>query len=164
MGTATPFTGIDLGRAVVRTSLYSDAVYIAKHMRRADVRELQALGHAPLDSMRRGIILSRRCFTTLYDGVPVLMFGVVDDMEAPGIFGSIWMLGTDDLTKVRRPLVKHGKEILAQVAQGYTHVGNGVASFNTEHIRWLKWMGFSFYNKFQVGSVEFQSFGRYVNV
>lgn len=162
MGVATPFTGIDLGRTVVRPALYSDAVYISKHMRRDDIREIQALGSSPLESLRKGLICSTRCFTAEYDGVPVLMFGVVDDMEAPGIFGIVWMLATDDLKKIRKPLIKHGKEILLQVSGGYTHIGNGVAGFNKEHIRWLKWMGFTFYNRYLVGDVGFLSFGRYV--
>jgi hypothetical protein len=163
MGIAAPFTGIDLGRTIVKPARYMDAAFIAQHMRRDDIREIQALGRSPLESMRRGLLSSARCFTAVHDGRPVLMFGIVDDMEAPGIFGSVWMLATDDLKLIRRPLIKHGKEILMQVSAGYTHIGNGVASFNTEHIRWLKWMGFSFYNTYLVGEVEFQSFGRFVD-
>lgn len=159
MGDELPSPCADLGRTVVRQANHRDVVWISNHMRRDDIREVMAAGSTPYESLRGGLINSRRCITVEYDGTPVLMAGVVDDMDAPGIFGAVWMLATDDLKKMRKPLLRHGREVLLSLGAGYHHIGNGVAAFNTVHIRWLKWMGFKFYNKFKVGDVSFYSFG-----
>lgn len=159
MGDELPPQGKDLGRALVRQANHLDVVWIADHMRRADIREVMAVGKTPYEALRGGLVNSRRCVTIEYDGTPVLMAGVADDMDAPGIFGAIWMLATDDIRKVRKFICKEGQEILRELGAGYHHIGNGVAAFNTVHIRWIRWMGFQFYNPFKIGDVLFYSFG-----
>ena len=159
MGNELPAACQDLGRTVIRKANHKDVVWISEHMRRDDIREVMAFGKTPYESLRQGLINSVRCITVEFDGTPVLMAGIVDDMDAPGIFGNIWMLATDGLSKIRKTFVRHGHDVVDYLGQGYQHIGNGVAAFNKKHIRWLCWMGFRFYNKFLVGDVPFYSFG-----
>ncbi len=77
----------------------------------------------------------------LLDGKVVFMYGVGDDGDGVGI---PWMLASPLLTKVRKQFLRESKEALEEMFQGYHTLRNVAWSKNTEHIRWLKWLGFEF--------------------
>lgn len=78
------------------------------------------------------------------------MMGVV---KQPGPLDTIWLLGTDAIEQNAIPFAKQSKPILDYMFKetqskgfyNYTWVGN------TLHHKWLKWLGFSFLRKVNLG-------------
>jgi hypothetical protein len=79
--------------------------------------------------------------TVLLDGKVALIFGVGGEKGRVGI---PWMLASPLLQKVRKPFLREAKGFLDEMSEGYPVLHNLAWSKNTEHIRWLKWMGFTF--------------------
>lgn len=67
------------------------------------------------------------------------MFGVggVDRVGVP------WMLASPLLTKIRKQFLRESKAFLDEMSCGYDKLWNVAWSKNTEHLRWLKWLGFT---------------------
>ena len=75
--------------------------------------------------------------------IPIAMFGVAPVQDRKE-WGSIWMLGTDDITDlVPISFLRCCKRFLPTFLSPYEMVFNLVDHRNTVHIKWLKWMGFS---------------------
>jgi hypothetical protein len=121
-----------------------DAEDLAVRLRSADLAELRAGSEdSPLDILRKSAEMSAPACTIIGNlGFVAGMFGVVGE----GTFGRVWLLGSDEL--VQRPLVKQFlKEcptFLSVMARPYERIGNVVLAANTVHVRWLKFMGFTF--------------------
>ena len=118
---------------------------IAKSIREADLLEILAAGsNSPYDSLWDGHRMSNPGYTFIVDNKPVCMFGVVPFEDNPR-WGTIWMLGTDDITdKYSFQFLRWSKRFLPTLMEPYEMVCNIVDARNTVHIRWIKWMGFKF--------------------
>lgn len=79
--------------------------------------------------------------TVLLDGRIVAIFGVGG---TKGDIGYPWMLASDLLTKIRKPFLRECHEFVEEMSKDYRLLTNIVWSKNKEHIRWLKWLGFTF--------------------
>jgi hypothetical protein len=130
----------------VRPSAARDAIDMAPRLRVEDMAEIAAAsGRPPVEALGEGFACSRPCFTVEYNGRPAAMFGVVPspDTEFPRL-GVVWLLGTDAVRVFGRPFLRHSREWLVRACEGYDVVGNFVDERNTAHVRWLKWLGFTF--------------------
>lgn len=79
--------------------------------------------------------------TVLLDNKVVAIFG------CSGIKGEVgipWMLASPLLTKIRKPFLRECRVFLEEMSQGYPRLYNIAWSKNTEHLTWLKWLGFTF--------------------
>lgn len=65
-----------------------------------------------------------------------------------GNIGMPWMVATPLLDKYIYSMVKEGKKIVSEMLAKHPILLNYVDARNTTHIQWLKWMGFSFEEKF----------------
>ena len=134
-------------------SVRSDIDYIAPRLREPDLREIKALGDF---SAEEALTISYfgskpKCYTAIGKGVPVAMFGVVP-FEENERWGSIWLLGADDVTnKVPIPFLKWTKKFLPILLEPYDMVCNIVDTRNEVHIKWIKWLGFSFVRELRHG-------------
>ncbi|MGL5918127.1 MAG: phage protein Gp13 family protein [Cetobacterium sp.] len=129
----------------VREVRDGDIEFIAKHMRQADVMEVQAtVGsvYSLLDALRQAVSYSAIACTVVGDN-PAAVFGVapVSDIE-----GVIWLLGTDELTSksLKREFLKQSRDYLDRLQEFRPLLFNYVDERNTLHIRWLKWVGCTF--------------------
>jgi hypothetical protein len=78
------------------------------------------------------------------DGRPMGMWGVVPQRSD---VGAIWMLCTDDLVRDRlnsMRFLREAKVHLDQVQRRYKVLFNLADARNVVHIKWLRWMGFTF--------------------
>ena len=119
---------------------------IATNMRQEDLNEIQAMGVPdPHEALRKGMVHSKpECYTASVKGVPIAMFGVVPFDDDPK-FGSIWLLGTDRIkTEVPISFLKKSRKVLPTLIEPYEMVCNVVDKRNEVHIKWIKWLGFSF--------------------
>jgi hypothetical protein len=115
--------------------------YLVFHLRDADRAELKALGiKSPSKEFKRAITQGPTYTACLHDK-PMAIFGTVPIQEG---FGSIWMLGTDDIMKHPMKVLRLSKEVLRGLMEPYEMVGNMVFSENEVHVKWIKWLGFTF--------------------
>jgi hypothetical protein len=78
--------------------------------------------------------------------------------------GSIWLLATDDIEKYQITFLRHSKKVLKELQQDYLALHNYVDARNSLHIKWLKWMGFTFINKLDRFGVEQRPFYEFVRI
>lgn len=130
------------GGAVVRDADVRDAHIIAKKMRDADRREMRAHGLTPIQAAAASILDAKAAYTLTYCNEPVLIFGV-SDSQIDGL-GAIWAMGTYEIRRVARQFLKHSRDWIERLGEGYEYVGNIVDDRNDVHRRWLEWCGFEF--------------------
>jgi hypothetical protein len=86
-----------------------------------------------------------KCWTILDTSMkPIAIFGVAT--IAPSV-GSVWLLGSKGIVDVQREFLRHSKFWVDQLQEGYDVICNCVYEGNTVHIKWLKWLGFTFIRK-----------------
>lgn len=144
----------------VRAAAECDVDYIARNMREADRMECEAHGKSPYVALMEGFECSLPCFTGLIDQRPVVMFGVVPVDEN---FGSIWLLGTDAITnEIPVAFLRWSKRLLPVLSEPFKVVGNAVDKRNAVHIKWLRWLGFTFIREVRLGpsDLPFYEFAR----
>lgn len=130
-----------------RLALNSDIdILITDGLRNADMLELIEANLAPALALSMGLAMSQpSAFTVTVDGVPAAMFGVCPDARYPHAnAGVVWLLGTDRLLKIRRQFLRESLRWIDDIASHYSVLGNSVHCDNLVHIRWLKWLGFTF--------------------
>lgn len=111
-------------------------------MRKEDKDEIWHLARVtPLEALQRAMESCRYNRAVLLDGKVVCIFGVGGEKGGVGV---PWMLASDLLKKIRKPFLKECSSYLEEMSEGYSHLFNVAWTKNTEHIRWLKWLGFNF--------------------
>lgn len=112
-------------------------------MREADVREVGASGHTPKQALRLGLMASTWALTAKVDGRPEAMLGLVPVSALTGE-GCPWMLGTPEVYRHGRALLRHGPAIVERMLDSTPHrLANKVGAFNEPAIRLLRRLGFS---------------------
>jgi hypothetical protein len=138
-------SAVSVSELHTRLSIVPDCYYIASRLREHDKKDVKAAGLEPHRALLDGYIYSSDLRTIcLPDGTPAAMFGVAP-IKADGLnIGSIWLLGTDELVKYRWKFLRESRYWLRHMSVGFDLLCNCVHRDNTEHIRWIRWLGFSF--------------------
>ena len=117
---------------------------MAPRLRSADRDECAASGYTPLDALVEGFETSTYSYTLEDDqGEPFAIFGVGPIPGRPG-WGAPWMLGTDGIKDNWLWFSRNSAEVIRRCHEGYANLYNFVDVRNTVHVRWLKWVGFTF--------------------
>ncbi|MAU02231.1 MAG: hypothetical protein CL608_34265 [Anaerolineaceae bacterium] len=130
----------------IRMADPTDAERVASNLRRADRREMDAVLGSGCDraaALLYGIENSYYPFTACINGKPVSIFGAIPD-PIHSYIGGVWMMGTDDMVKNKKLFIRHSRPALDEVFKPFRLLWNCVDKRNTVHIRWIRWMGFSF--------------------
>jgi hypothetical protein len=125
--------------------------YLAWNLREIDIKEMWLMHrYTPRVALKAGAQLSDKCFVATADGTPVLIFGV----EGEGLSdrASIWMLATNQITKIGKSVIKRSKAILLDLINDYDMVYNYVYEKNQIALRWLKWLGFTIHEAQPAGA------------
>lgn len=135
---------------------------LARNMREADRLELMdGSGSSPLVALEDGYIHSTKCLTILTDQDEVVgVFGVAPS-PVDRLIGHPWMLATDLLDSIKVTFLRQSRKYLDDLAEGYPLLMNCCDKRNTVHIKWLRWLGFSFIREipeYGVGRVPFLEF------
>ena len=142
--------------AYVRPSVLEDVEYLAPRLRDEDVAEARAhSGLSAYDALKIGFENCLNCGTGVLKDEPILMFGASQILPDVGM---VWMLGTDKIAEGRVSVLRQSKEWLAELHEEFELLFNYVDARNEVHIKWLKWLGFSFINlhpEFGVGKLPF---------
>lgn len=148
-----------------RCASHDDALWLASRLRDADQRELLAVGVSPRQALVSGYQDSVLCKTICNDrDEPVAMYGVANS-TLQGM-GHPWLLAADGIEDVSITFLKRSRQAVGELhaAGPFPLLLNYAASFNTLHLTWLKWCGFTFSKSINVNGTEFQGFYRTQNV
>lgn len=148
----------------LRPTSVNDVTYLAPRLRKADYNEcLAATGREPLCVLLDGLRLGDQTFTMVAPtGVPVGMVGVGKSIIPDA--GVIWLCATPDIEKYQITFLRNSKAVLKQLQQDYLALHNCVDARNELHIKWLKWMGFTFIKKHERWGFEQRPFHEFVRI
>ena len=142
-------------------SVPEDVEYLGSRLRQADIDEITANGGlTPHEALEAGLANSTICQSAHYKGEPFLMFGAAPVLDNVGL---VWMLGSDVISKAWLPVLRRSRDCLQELHDEFDLLFNYVDARNTVHIKWLRWLGFSFINlhpEFGVGRLPFYEFVR----
>ena len=103
-----------------------------------------------------GYLFGRVCRSIINNhGQVVGMYGVVPADNKTGI---IWMLGSDNLKKIKRPFLKESKTEVNEINALFPHLWNIIDSRNELHIKWIRWCGFKIIGERMINNVKFYEF------
>lgn len=129
-----------------RPSEVGDIIPVAIAMREEDKAEVRAgCGQTPTEALMYCYFKGAPCMTMVgRSGNRVGMWGVVDQGER---VGRIWLLATDELVADKPnsiQFLRQAKHWLAEMLGQYDVLYNYADARNAVHIKWLRWMGFTF--------------------
>ena len=128
-------------RPTIRPLQKGDVAELARTMRWEDTEEVRhSSGGTPLSALVTGTTVSS-CHVIEWQGRVVAIFGI---SGLKGSYGFPWMLGTDDIKRIRKSLLRGCREVVEGYLTDYPYLTNACWSKNTAHIEWLKWLGFTF--------------------
>lgn len=108
-------------------------------LRQSDIDEMWASSHLkPEEGIMQSFKASTQCYTILWKNKPVCMFGV--GPVADGC-GSVWLLGTDNLSKVWLTFLSNIKFFIRRMLTNYKLIYNFIDCRNEKSINWIKWCG-----------------------
>ncbi len=134
----------DSASIYVRPARLTDADYLARRLRRDDLREIQAVsGEKPAQALRRSIETSCLCYAVACPAERcIALFGVVPD-AAPAGSASIWLLASPMLERFSVAFLRKSLLWVEALNRQYSILWNYVDARNKKHIRWLQWCGFT---------------------
>lgn len=141
---------IDYGVAKVRPATPADADSLAPRLRQADLNEIAAAtDESPVAVLRRGVEESGVCFAIVSPSDPSEVWGLFGSTPLPAspLVGSVWLLGSDQLTRIAYRFLRQSKPWLDRLFGDRKLLCNVVDARNTVHVRWLRWLGFRFVSR-----------------
>ena len=150
--------------SIHRPATMDDVRYLAPRLRPADQAEVRAFTGLPAAVALQGCLeASDRTFVgCTEDGEPGVLWGT---QPVPGVreVGWIWMVGSDLMVRHRWEFLAQAKRFLPLAHERYPILTNHVDERNAVHIRWLRWMGFSFLRRIEqwgAAGIPFIEFAR----
>jgi hypothetical protein len=146
----------------VRPARRSEAVWLGERLREEDAREVQAsTGRLPSEVLPVSLALSPDCYTVRLDVKgrpafdPCAIFGCAPSRDVLGA-GVIWLLCSDEIRHAPLSLLREARSWVDHFAMMYpAGLYNYVDTRNHQHVRWLKLLGFTFYERVMRNGVEF---------
>ena len=127
----------------IRPALMEDVDAVKDRLRYEDSQEVIATGAGIEDELRESVKRSTLCFCVDIDGNQAALFGVVPQTLLSAR-ARVWLLGTDDLAKVRKTFVKMSRVYVARFLRLYPVLWNCVDVRYKKAINWLMAIGADF--------------------
>ena len=135
-------------KARITLAKESDPEELGPRLRKADKAEIYALaGIEPTLGLQISMECSDKCYTVrdLHSDTPFSMFGTCPNEGDEVTKAAVWFLGSDDLFKKNKvSFLRNSAFWVEKLFSDYNILHNLVDARNTLHIRWLKWLGFTF--------------------
>lgn len=122
----------------------TDIAWVAANLRAADLAELAAVGddHDPHQVVRQGVDDSVYAHAIVVEGRPVAICGLAAYEGPVGEIGVPWMLGTAELPRHARALMRYAGPYILEMLRAYPVLLNFVHAENTRAVAWLRHMKF----------------------
>lgn len=146
-----------------RPSVVADIMPVATGMRAEDKAEVAAgCGQKPEEALLFCFFQSNPCMTIVgRNRSPIGMWGAVDQ---GGKVGRVWLLATNELVDdkpISIQFLRQAKPWLQSMFDRYDVLFNYADARNVVHIKWLRWMGFTFiaeHSNYGAGGLPFLEF------
>ena len=137
-------------KAYMAKATRDDCLTLGKKLRKDDQEEIKALANLKgTQALILGLTYSHLCYSIFTkDDVICGMFGVQGEI---GKDATIWMLASDEIEEITIPFLRQNKAVINFINQLHPILHNVVDARNELHIKWLKWCGFNFINKQNIG-------------
>ncbi|MBC8410711.1 MAG: hypothetical protein H8E12_18635 [Rhodobacteraceae bacterium] len=135
----------------VREYLNSDLDHFVENLRQADRDEIKAYeGMGIREGLKLCIKGNDELWVITFDNIPAMVYGLKDatidlNNDKNTRSGLIWALGTDDVFKYPKSLIKLSKKIINNWFLSYDFLFNYVWEGNTKHMKWIERMGFTIF-------------------
>ena len=152
-------------RACVRPTQPTDASWLAPRLRTADKNEIDALvglSHQEALQVSSGASVAPFTIVDAHD-LPIAMMGCHRDASIPWV-GYIWLLGSNGITDIRIPFLRQSKLWLPVLGQPFRVLTNVVDERNKTHIKWLRWIGFTFVKRHEQMGVQKRPFYEFIRI
>ena len=128
----------------VRQATRQDALELAPLLRQADIMEIEAAsGLSPEAALLHGVECGRPTLSFVDPkGGLAGMFGVTPTDDP--LVGAVWMLSSGAIERYPIHFLRRCRPWVDKFHEAYPVLMNYVDQRNDVHIRWLKWMGFTF--------------------
>ena len=120
-----------------------DAVDLYEDLREEDMLEILGLMHHPRDAVYMSYHTSSKCYSVKDEWNNLYCSFGVAPIKGSNI-GSAWLLGTRRLPKIKKFFLKHSKDRMLGLMDGFDYLTNFVMRSNTLSMRWLEWLGAEF--------------------
>ena len=151
--------------AGIKLATEEDVRWMAPRLRQAHKDEVMASGgRTAEEALKESFEASEPCFAAINSQAePVALFGTCPLTDN---VGAIWLLGTNSIDDEPISFLRWSKKFLPFVLEPYDLVCNFVDARNTVHIKWLRWLGFSFLRRVNRGPYQlpFYEFARLKDV
>ena len=124
-------------------------------LREADLMELEAGGLDEGEALRESFANTPKCKAVIYNDRPIALFGVAPVRSKGVRIGVIWFLGTDCIQQISTRFLRESREWLKNLSADYDLLTNVVHQANIIHVRWLRWLGFTFLSRRYGPFIEF---------
>jgi hypothetical protein len=125
----------------VRPATREDALYIAKHLRDDDTREVKAAGMSPESAVLLSFAGSDTREVCCVEGKPALIYGAMSPLHSD--VAAVWALGTPDCDAISFAMVKRGRAAVRSLLDQYPRLENYCIADYEKSIRWLRLLGFA---------------------
>ena len=128
--------------------------HVARNMREIDRYEIFAAhGDTPWPALKFAVSRSKMVWAIVTDtGEPLALIGASSRPWGEGAFG--WMLGTDKISEYPLAFARITKKCVEELAKEYGVLTNRVAPENTTTLKWLKWVGATFFPEQPYGLLQ----------
>lgn len=155
-------------KGYVRPSLPGDPEKVAPILRAEDKAEIDAaVGMGYVEVLTFSMSRSPIALTIVdADEEPFAMLGATQNPQVSG-YGHPWLLSSDYLFQAKTPFIRQSRMWCALIEQPFHIVSNVVDERNTKHVRWLKWLKYSFIQRhpeYGVQKIPFLEFTRICHV
>jgi hypothetical protein len=125
----------------IRQAQESDILAISNDIRWDDHIEVLAQGYeSPKAAINASFEKALFRFTMEKDGRPIAIFGL-EPLDILGDKACVWMLGTPDISKIKKTFCKLSQEVIKYFMEQYPVLMAQVDSRYTKTHRWLEWLG-----------------------
>lgn len=119
------------------------ALSLVPRLRKGDLREIAAAtGDSPEDALVLSVASSVVCWTWLFRGRVMAIFGVAPHPTRLGV-GVPWLLGAKGSDKHKVFFVRQSRKYVHLMLDRFPVLENYVDCRNTPSIQWLAWCGFA---------------------
>ena len=120
-----------------------DAANLYEDLREDDMLEILGLNNHPRDAVYMSYSCSSKCYSVKDEMNNLYCSFGVAPIKGTNI-GSAWLLGTRRLPKIKKFFLKHSRERMMDLLDGFDYLTNYVMRSNKLSIKWLEWLGAEF--------------------
>jgi hypothetical protein len=115
---------------------------LVANLRAQDEAEIRSGGSTPEQALTEAFDKSNEPLAVLFEGRVLAIFGVAKP-HAISDYGMIWMLGSKEVPKHTKMLLRASKAYVKRELRKTSHLVNYVDAEYQEAVRWLRWLGFT---------------------